>query len=657
MLLRKNNYLLNEIILKKNILKIFHSNLSNGNSNNSQDISSIVLTHDVYDHRKELDKKLNRWLFISHGLFGNRSNWRSLAKSISENSGYKVVTLDGRNHGNVMNHVNDGGMSYDEMCEDLRYTIQHIILQSSIEEEKTQEATVAVLGHSMGGKTAINLSLKYPEVVDQLIVVDSSLLKSTHIKQFENYLHLMMDFGYPSITSDNSSLYDVKKEFDEKLKSIESNKMIRDFLSTNIGVDDESVHWKLNVPKILQNLHQIADIPILSNMTNIVSDCLFIRGGDSTHVPPFNDDNENTNLINNAFKKVKFVEIPDAGHWVHSEQPLKFREVIVKFLRPKERLEENEMKLKFSGVDLMVALQDVKKTFQSFRLVNIYDIDQKVYLFKFQMAKQCRSMLLLESGARFHVTNFEWKKNDMPSSFSMKLRKHLKGKRLEKITQLGSIDRIIDFQFGSGEVETHIILELFAKGNIILTNSSYEILHQLRFRRHTIKRQLENDCFETKHQIYDLSQARTLEPLMKLDGQRSNDDFEKMKVFLKECKPQEFLRKVLLKKYVFGQQLIVHCLMKRKIPVDIKLKEVEEKYYVDIYQSLCDCDDELMEIQHMSSTKGYITFTEESVISQGALDGDGHKQSTILFEKMLNSHLDKDAGEIVGRPNKIRRFV
>lgn len=88
-------------------------------------------------------------------------------------------------------------------------------------------------------------------------------------------------------------------------------------------------------------------------------------------------------------------------------------------------------------------------------------------------------MLLLESGNRFHTTGFEWPKNMAPSGFTMKLRKHLKNKRLEKFVQL-ELDRIVDLQFGMGDAAYHIILELYDRGNIILTDHERTILNILR---------------------------------------------------------------------------------------------------------------------------------------------------------------------------------
>lgn len=128
------------------------------------------------------------------------------------------------------------------------------------------------------------------------------------------------------------------------------------------------------------------------------------------------------------------------------------------------------------------------------RVNNIYDIDNKTYLIRLQRNEE-KVVLLLESGSRIHTTVFEWPKNVAPSGFSMKvnsnkvlvyslklqfqMRKHLKNKRLECLMQLGC-DRIIDLQFGSGEAAYHIILELYDRGNVILTDFELTILYVLR---------------------------------------------------------------------------------------------------------------------------------------------------------------------------------
>lgn len=111
-------------------------------------------------------------------------------------------------------------------------------------------------------------------------------------------------------------------------------------------------------------------------------------------------------------------------------------------------------------------------------MYQIYDIDNKTYLIKLQ-DKDVKQTLLMESGIRFHSTSFEWPKNPSPSGFTMKLRKHLKNKRLESLQQMGT-DRIIDFKFGMGDATYHLILELYDKGNLILCDHEMTILNVLR---------------------------------------------------------------------------------------------------------------------------------------------------------------------------------
>ena len=130
----------------------------------------------------------------------------------------------------------------------------------------------------------------------------------------------------------------------------------------------------------------------------------------------------------------------------------------------------------------------------------VYDVDKKSYLIRLTKPNT-KKVLFIESGCRFHTTVFEWPKGSSkiyeleirnyisiltyiviclaPSGFTMKLRKHLANKRLENISQVG-VDRVVDFQFGENAFEFHIFLELYDKGNIILTDQSRSILSLVR---------------------------------------------------------------------------------------------------------------------------------------------------------------------------------
>ena len=146
------------------------------------------------------------------------------------------------------------------------------------------------------------------------------------------------------------------------------------------------------------------------------------------------------------------------------------------------------MKNRFTTVDIKAIIPELNAKIKGFRVYQIYDVDAKTYLIRLKDSSKddkqelIKSMLLSESGIRIHLSEYNWPKNANVSGFTMKLRKHLKNKRVEFIKQVG-VDRIIDIQFGSSEAAYHIIIELYDRGNVIITDSDYTILNLLRARR------------------------------------------------------------------------------------------------------------------------------------------------------------------------------
>ncbi|KAJ8327078.1 hypothetical protein O5D80_004502 [Batrachochytrium dendrobatidis] len=136
------------------------------------------------------------------------------------------------------------------------------------------------------------------------------------------------------------------------------------------------------------------------------------------------------------------------------------------------------MKQRFSALDVSASVVELKTRLVGLRLQNVYDINSKTYLFKFSR-NETKELLLIESGIRMHTTQFSRDKSQMPSGFCMKLRKHLRTRRLVNLRQLGA-DRIMDMQFSEGEYAFHIIVEFYSSGNIILTDHEYRILSVLR---------------------------------------------------------------------------------------------------------------------------------------------------------------------------------
>lgn len=123
------------------------------------------------------------------------------------------------------------------------------------------------------------------------------------------------------------------------------------------------------------------------------------------------------------------------------------------------------------------------------RCSNVYDLTPKTYVFKLmnssgvtESGESEKVLLLIESGARLHTTIYMRDKSNTPSGFTLKLRKHIRTRRLEDVRQLG-YDRIIVFQFGLGENANYVILELYAQGNILLTDSNFVVMTLLRSHR------------------------------------------------------------------------------------------------------------------------------------------------------------------------------
>jgi len=195
------------------------------------------------------------------------------------------------------------------------------------------------------------------------------------------------------------------------------------------------------------------------------------------------------------------------------------------------------------------------------RVNQIYDVDNKTYLFRMQGTGAVEKVtLLLESGTRFHTTRFEWPKNMAPSGFSMKLRKHLKNKRLEKIQQLGG-DRIVDFQFGTGDAAYHVILELYDRGNVILTD--YELTTLYILRPHTEGENL-RFAMREKYPVERAKQAtEELQP-------------EALEKLLENAKNGDYLRQILTGILDCGPAVIEHVLLSHGLDNHVIKKEEAE---------------------------------------------------------------------------------
>lgn len=226
------------------------------------------------------------------------------------------------------------------------------------------------------------------------------------------------------------------------------------------------------------------------------------------------------------------------------------------------------MKTRFSGLDLACQINDLQKLV-GMRINKIYDIDKKTYLLRMQKTEE-KCVLLLESGSRIHETNSVWPKNDAPSGFTMKLRKHLKNKRLEEIFQYKS-DRICVLKFGTGEVANHIIVELYDKGNILLTDHENVILGVLRPRLAD-----ENNKVAVR-ETYDLDQPKSLPSLP------TNEEISQL---VQNAAPNDNLKKLLVPHCAYGPALLEHLLLAHGIPINKKKKDWNEENIQAIISSV-----------------------------------------------------------------------
>ncbi|KAL0022374.1 hypothetical protein WJX77_005710 [Trebouxia sp. C0004] len=146
------------------------------------------------------------------------------------------------------------------------------------------------------------------------------------------------------------------------------------------------------------------------------------------------------------------------------------------------------VKQRMATADVAGEVACLRQRVLGMRVANLYDLNSKTYMLKLAKSGEDgeKAFLVLESGSRFHTTQYQKEKSDTPSNFTLKLRKHLRTRRLEDIKQLG-VDRIVDFQFGSGDARYHLILELYSQGNLILADSNYEVLTLLRSHRDDAK--------------------------------------------------------------------------------------------------------------------------------------------------------------------------
>jgi len=243
-------------------------------------------------------------LIIVHGLYGSGDNWVSIARELAEN--FEVYVVDQRNHGqSPHSEIHD----YPSMRDDLREFMDSQGIEKAV-----------LIGHSMGGKTIMFFATSWPERVQSLISVD---IAPKSYRELAIDSHSAANHGkiIDALLELDLSVIESREEIDLALRPKIGSERVRSFLLKNIRrEEDGNFIWRINLQAIRDNLNKIMDgidtdrIETEGGITGF--SVLFISGANSDYIRA--DDHQ---LIRSIFPVAEIVTIPNAGHWVHAEQP------------------------------------------------------------------------------------------------------------------------------------------------------------------------------------------------------------------------------------------------------------------------------------------------------------------------------------------------
>jgi pimeloyl-ACP methyl ester carboxylesterase len=238
-------------------------------------------------------------LIILHGLFGTSDNWQTHAKKLAEY--YQVILVDQRNHGHSPWSED---FTYEHLADDLEHLVSHLGMDK-----------FTLIGHSMGGKTAMYYAQKFPNRLEKMVVVDIG------IKQYPMH-HNEIIKGIKSL---DLSQIASRSEAENAMIPFVDSYGVRQFLLKNLyWIEKGKLAWRMNVEVLEREMTEIlAPIPAIEVWTPT----LFIRGAMSNYIL-----DEDWEAIEEIFPDATLETIQNAGHWVHSEQPEEFIETVLGFI-------------------------------------------------------------------------------------------------------------------------------------------------------------------------------------------------------------------------------------------------------------------------------------------------------------------------------------
>lgn len=242
-------------------------------------------------------------MIILHGLFGQSDNWQTPGKQFSE-AGYEIYLADLRNHGHSP-HSDE--WNYKAMSADVLELVNDLHLKDFI-----------LMGHSLGGKVAMQFALDHPEKLSRLIVAD--IAPKYYAPHHDKIIEGLKSLDFNSIRT--------RKEAEEQLSKYIPDSGTRQFLLKNLYWKEENrLAWRFNLGGISKNIEVVGETFDSKGRTCPVP-VLFLRGERSEYIL-----DEDIPTIRSIFPHYKLVTIPGAGHWIHVDQPQDFYEKVSGFMR------------------------------------------------------------------------------------------------------------------------------------------------------------------------------------------------------------------------------------------------------------------------------------------------------------------------------------
>jgi pimeloyl-ACP methyl ester carboxylesterase len=264
----------------------------------------VVLTHST-----SLGDQGSRVVFL-HGLFGQGRNWTQIGKALADPEGadrHRVLLVDLPHHGRS---------SWADHFD-------YIEVADQVAELLSVDDPVALVGHSLGGKVAMVLALRHPELVERLCVVDVSPVGYGRLSDFQGYVAAMRGLDLESLTT--------RGDADDALTGAVPDATVRAFLLQNLRRDGDGWRWQANLEVLGADLSVIGSWPEdqLAGAAPYPGPVLWLAGARSEYIRP-----EYAGAMDRWFPRTRLVTVKGAGHWVHSEQPEVFVEVLRRFLSP-----------------------------------------------------------------------------------------------------------------------------------------------------------------------------------------------------------------------------------------------------------------------------------------------------------------------------------